>query len=397
VKTVGIITITGGDNYGNKLQTYAVQQVLREAGCRTEVLRRGQESKTRAAAWATEKVNRFSPQHMREVMHSRLHYQFDAKNGCEGKIGVALRNMVYKKQVREVKRRRRAAFDAFDQKFIAESEFTISQDHLPREKLSRYDFFVCGSDQVWNPAFPQTSSIDFLAFAPEEKRIAYAPSFGIGNIPEGLRKQYADWLNGIPHLSVRERRGAEIIRELTGREAAVLVDPSMMLPAEEWLRIARRPEMEIPERFLLTYFLGDETKEYGLFVAGVAKEHGLAVINLHNIREWEQYVIDPSGFLWLLAHAALVCTDSFHGTAFSILLQRDFIAFDRVESGGTMGSRQETLLQLFGLEKRSFRKMVNEVNLFETDFSGVEAILQRERARTIAFLHAALGRLSIDE
>src|SRR5699024_7327637 len=128
-------------------------------------------------------------------------------------------------------------FKEFSHKFIKETDFKITDDYLPN-KLNDYDFFVTGSDQVWNPFFTNSSSLYFLTFAPRKKRIAYAPSFGISEVPDLLRENFTKWLSEIEHLSVREDAGADIIKQLTNRDSEVVADPTLLLTKESWLSIA---------------------------------------------------------------------------------------------------------------------------------------------------------------
>ena len=149
-----------------------------------------------------------------------------------------------------------------------------------------YDCFVCGSDQVWNPN--TACSAYFLQFAPEHKRIAFAPSFGIGELPESVKPVYQKWLSEIPQLSVREERGAEIIKELTGRDVPVLPDPTLCLPREEWEKIERRPAFA-EGAYVLTYFLGNETNKYRNYIEAYARKNGLRIIELLDMKEEEKF------------------------------------------------------------------------------------------------------------
>ena len=79
---------------------------------------------------------------------------------------------------------------------------------------SEYDYFITGSDQVWNPYFNCTED-EFLTFAPKQKRISYAASIGVSEIPDDKKDQFKKWLNGMNYISVREQAGADIVYELT--------------------------------------------------------------------------------------------------------------------------------------------------------------------------------------
>ena len=115
---------------------------------------------------------------------------------------------------------------------------------------------MTGSDQVWNPTYPYSPEPYFLTFARFGiKRIAYAPSFGVSQLDAGVHDQYRAWLNGIYRLSVRERHGAAIIKELTGRQAEVVLDPTLLLTESDWRMMAKNPKTREP--YIFCYQLGE--------------------------------------------------------------------------------------------------------------------------------------------
>ena len=243
---------------------------------------------------------------------------------------------------------------------------------------------------MWNPTYPSTSEINFLQFAPEKKRITYAPSFGIEKIPETLQSDYIKWLKEIPYLSVREEQGKKMVHELTGRDAEILCDPTMTLPADHWIEIEEKPAGIAETPYLLTYFLGDRTKDYDRYIKKIADQYGLKIINLYDVLDLQGYAVAPQEFIYLIHHAQLVCTDSFHGAVFSILMHTNFVSFGRVENGGSMESRMQTLLSRFGLEQRSNQR-VTEDSLFAADFTKADEELKKAREQALVFLKHALS------
>lgn len=229
-----------------------------------------------------------------------------------------------------------------------------------------------------------------MTFAPPQKRIAYAASFGVNHIPIEYIDAYTRWLSEMHFLSVREEAGARIIATLTGRDdALVLLDPTLMLPKEKWLRLARSASAKPQRGYLLTYTLGKVSKERKALIHRLADDHGLEIVNMACNRDKERFVADPSEFIDYINSASLVLTDSFHGTIFSILLEKPFVVLDREGAGFNMGSRFDTLLSIFDFEHR--RWPVDESELLDVDFSHVEAILQRERKKTYDYLRQALA------
>ncbi len=151
-------------------------------------------------------------------------------------------------------------------------------------------------------------------------------------------------------ISVREADGVRLARELSGREAAVHLDPTLLLGSDEWRAIARRPTWLDDKPYLLTYFLSRRPDA----AAEVARENDLALINLLRADNFDHYTTAPEEWLYLFDHASLVYTDSFHGTAFSIQFRTPFVVCDRAgeKKGKAMSSRIDTLLKTAGLNER---------------------------------------------
>ncbi len=225
-------------------------------------------------------------------------------------------------------------------------------------------------------------------------RVAYAASFGVSKIPNEYRGLYKKWLSEMHRISVREEAGAKIVKELTGRDAVVLVDPTMMLSKEKWISLGKSADAKPAEKYLLTYFLGQKTKATKLKIKEIANAYGLTIVNLADNKDPKRYIADPAEFIDYINSASLVCTDSFHGVVFSILMETPFIAFKRYELGGTapsIYSRIDTLLRTFRFEDRKAENVANLGKVLDVDFSHVVPILASERKKAIDYLKEALN------
>lgn len=251
-----------------------------------------------------------------------------------------------------------------------------------------YDYFIVGSDQVWNPYFADFEKM-FIKFAPKSKSISYAASISCPRIPNQYRESFIDGINHMMALSVREQAGAELIKKMTGREAEVLVDPTMLVSAGEWRSISRKPMyINDKEKLLVTYFLGDRPDE---LISRLAKEYNLKIINILDKKIFDHYVISPEEWLWLMDHAKLVYTDSFHGTVFSILFNTPFVVSNRRDIGymNYMTSRIDTLLEKFLMQRRintRANKVDNGIGIINTCMENVSYILQKERKKANDYL-----------
>lgn len=359
---IGKLTLDGYFNYGNVLQNYALEQVLKKYG----------------------DVDCFW--HMPDNFLPRVWYQWSWKEpvkfilnwrGFRSKLFSDMHGM---EMVRQGK------IKEWCDRYIG-----IKHADDLSKNVSDYDYFVVGSDQVWNPYFPYLEHC-FLSFAPPEKRIAYAASISCPVIPEEKQTMYREALAKFAHISMREQQGAEQVKEFTGRDVPVVVDPTLLLSPDEWRKVSRQPAWYHGGDYILAYFLGKRPE----VIARLKRETGLTVVNLLDTDVYEHYVTGPDEFLWAIEHAKLVYTDSFHGTVFSILFRTPFVVCDRVGNAVTekMGSRIDTLLGYFGLETRRGTEVNGyaiENPLAEPDWSQVDVVLERERKRSDEYLRQALG------
>ncbi|WP_196001872.1 polysaccharide pyruvyl transferase family protein [Clostridium sp. 1001271B_151109_B4] len=362
---IAIITMSNGVNYGNRLQNYAMQRVLESLGADVETIINytGQEIINENSL--KEKIKDF----LAEVNYNIPKFKI-------AKLDYILRERRFKK---------------FNKKNIKQTDYFITKDNIPDNINQKYNYFVCGSDQIWNPEFQINSHIDFLSFAEKGKKIAYAPSFGVSELPKDCIDKYKEWINGIDYLSVREEAGAEIIKNITEREAVVLLDPTLMLNKSEWLKIVEKPKLQLRKKYILTYFLGSKEKEVENRILKIAEEYNYEIINLMDEKNKYIYSVDPAEFVWLINNCELFCTDSFHGGVFSIIMKKAFIIFERKDKLQSMNSRLETLLSKFNMENRLDKNIVSNGQIFNIDFSNVDKIISAEKEKTITYLKNSLN------
>ncbi len=390
MRKVGIVTMCGGDNYGNALQNFAVQSLITRFGF--EAITLNNQTKVgfpNAATPETSLMKKLTPRYISAYRRTQLTSSYGCKNDRE-LHGAGLRTA--KRELDAflaAQQRRHEKFDLFRAEKLKIDTIPMNCQHFNREHLSDFDAFVCGSDQIWNPNFHQNSMLDFLQFAPQNKRIAFAPSFGVTQIPALRREEYARWLKELPSLSVREKAGTDIIRDLTGREAVVLLDPTFGLSETDWAAFERKPASAPAGRYIFCYFLGNRCRKYGKWIERFAREAQCEIVDILDIHDLSHYDVDPCEFVWLLHHAEAVFTDSFHGVAFSINLERPFVAFERVEGGSSMSSRITSVLEKAGLSDRLFPEVSIE-NVQTLSFKKARQAIAKERASMCAYLGNAL-------
>lgn len=345
---IGIITIIDNNNYGNRLQNYALSKTLK-------------------------KYKKVQTLNNESFSNSKKMYFFRK-----------IKNLRFKGTYSE-NLRRKENFISFNKNIdFADKMINAFSDS------KEFEYTIVGSDQVWNPDFGRLRDVDLLTFVEPEKRISYAASFGINEIPENLKKTVSKELKKFKAISVREDRGKEIVEELSGRkDIEVLVDPTMLLTSEEWDKVSKKPTMLKKDKYILNYFLGELSEERKNEIERIAKENNCEIINILD-KNSPFYECGPSEFLYLEKNAFLICTDSFHSSVFAILYNRPFIIFDREQKNlVNMNSRLETLIKKFKLKDRKFEGKITEKNL-NHDYTEAYKILEEERKKSDKFLKKAL-------
>ena len=375
MKRIGILTINDYENYGNRLQNYATQEVLKSLGFAVETVINNTTYPDRSstATKIERKIHNLKKMTLKEIYE---------------KINIKLTNQLAIRNIAQYRTKKLEAFKDFTSLNIVETDYRITDNNIPEGLSNKFDYFVTGSDQVWNPIYRHGSTIDFLTFAQENKRIAYAPSFGISEIPSEYVGKYKAWLSGMSRLSVREEVGAGIIKDLTGRDAIVLIDPTLMLTNEKWLSVSKKAANKPTKKYLLTYFLGGISKEDQCKIITIANENDLQIVNLADIKE--AYSAGPSEFIDYINSASVLCTDSFHGIIFSIVLKTPFIVFDRIGNLPSMNSRINTILKTLKLNSRLLKNIKTNEHVLKVDYSHVVPILKVEQQRAYDYLKEAL-------
>ncbi len=336
MRKIGLITFTYGDNYGQRLQNLAVQQILEQKGFEAFTFRQKQ----------------------------RFTISTKIKKPLKTLLSGRCRESIVRHQ----------SFQDFDKRFIRFYEDYISPTHIPHG-IEDFDYFVAGSDQIWNPnALDDVNSTMFLTFTPEKKRIALSPSISSPSIPDDMHDDYVRYFNGFARLSVREYQGANLIKDLTGRDAEVLIDPTLYFDSDYWREYAEKPSFDIPKNYLLTYFLGKGM--YDNQINSICNDLSLQKIDLMVSSPY--YSLGPSEFLWLIAHASAVATDSYHGTIFSLLFNRPVFHCPRLGSTVDMGSRFETLYKKMGITQNLVNEYVKGCNS-QGKLRDIEPCLAEER------------------
>lgn len=324
---IAILTLPLHTNYGGILQCYALQTVLERMGHKVRVL-----SKPR---------------------YGRSYYIIYPMAVCKRlfKRFILGKNVAIFKAPHEIVRQHT---DKFIHKYIHQYTKRLWTDKI----ASRFDAIVVGSDQVWRPLYSQPIEEAFLSFLGDAKikRISYAASFGVDNC-EYTKEQIdacSSMLEKFDAVSVRESSGIKLCQECFGVKAVQMVDPTLLLSADDYRALIKKGKTQSSKGNMLVYIL-DRTKEKEDFVERIAKEKGLIPFWMSNYSDDDMFSLELQIKMpveqWLRGFddAELVLTDSFHGCAFSIIFRKQFIAIGNKERGL---ERFNSLLKMFSLNNR---------------------------------------------
>lgn len=371
------------ENYGGMLQAYATVSMLEARGMDYELI---QYEKKRTPIG----VIKLLPRLLNGVLLNDKYEAFLKKKGMKQHPEFAKNDAIRMKAFRKFKKVH----------FTKLSPVFKGYDALCNG-ARRYSAVITGSDQLWSPAGLPTNYYN-LQFVPDDiRKISYASSFGVKNIPWYQKKRTAAFLNRIDFISMRENRGSDIVKELTGKDVPTILDPVFMFDKEGWEKLIP-VKREITEPYIFAYFLG-ETAEHRKAVEKAAKKLGCKIVALRHLDQYVPndenfgdialYDVAPDRFLNLLRGASYVCTDSFHGSCFSIIHRIPFVTFNRYaeESKHSKNSRIDTLCGNLGLQDRRYNEKttLDKQLMTSIDWDVVKDKLMNLRCDTDMYLDKA--------
>lgn len=374
---IGLITLSNF-NYGSVLQSLATQRYLSKYFCDCVLIEKKQSGNRRISQIHT--LAELTGKCLLNLKEAGSIIQL-AKSQRASSMTLSVKSQEEIRQFR-------------DDYFVKKS---YTYDELTKVAASEeYDFFFSGSDQVWNGARISGYDMYFLRFAPKEKRIAWAPSFGGNHIAGYNQKAFAKYLSEYACLSTREESGKHLIQELLGKKIPVLCDPVMLFTGEQWREEYRNgAKIELDEPFAVLFFI-DEISFVALdFAKKLCKEKNIKCISFgysytdyQKIDGYQHYDGSPYDFLYVLDHADVVITDSFHATAFATLFHTDFYAFSRnYTHGQNQSTRLLHLLHAVGAPERFDAAKV----LPAIDFIAADRFFEAERVKSDHYLEECLG------
>lgn len=255
------------------------------------------------------------------------------------------------------------------------------------------DKYICGSDQIWNPFLTMGIAPNyFLAFEPDaDRKIAYAPSFGTDHVAFWHRKRMAHNIKAIGCLSVREKSGQELVKRLTGKDAHRLIDPVFLIAKEDWEQIGVNP-LKTEEPYILLYMMQRDMEVYE-YAKKIKKQLGIKLVEISRYGYQPGFVdetlidIGPYEFLGLFKDAAYVCTNSYHGLAYSVIFEKEFC----IVPCKRFQARMHDMLVMFKISNAADRADRNTLTaVYDKEYA--RAVIKAEKEKAVKFLVESVGK-----
>lgn len=290
-------------------------------------------------------------------------------------------------------------FLEYQQKYLNLSKAKYNSLEELKENKPQADIYCTGSDQVWgaigSEKYDEAYFLEFLG--DNDKAISYAASFGKDVICEELKKNLKKYMNKYSEILVREDSAVSILEESGVIGAKQVIDPTLIVPKEEWNDICVDKRL-ISEDYILIYQL-HHNKNLDRYADMIAKITGKKLVRINTSKYFKFkngefiYLPSPGEFLSYIKYADIVLTDSFHGTCFSIIYNKNFIDI----LPNVTGTRIQSVLRLLGLENRIVSD--NNVSILDEniDYTKVNSILKDEQKKSIELLKNALKKCGVED
>lgn len=371
-----LVTVFSGFNYGSSLQALASKMIICQSGLDCELVKLKSVIKGRDIRFKKLVVIFFRSLLLLKSSSLKTYQKSYNKTLVSGS---------------------QSMFFQFTDIYLQPKELSWSQlKHMGKKVLACFS----GSDQIWNSSTLYVDPLYYLRFVSSNKRIALSPSFGRDFIASYNQKKIAKWISEYSSLSVREDSGVKLIKDLTGKDAEHLLDPTLIIKAEQWMKIFDIKQKK--SKYILAYFLDEPSvlaKKYLQDLKMLLDCEVIAIpYEFQNMNYCDKVVAaGPKEFVDLVVNAQVVCTDSFHGTAFAINMHVPFFTFER--DYGTANKQSERVMSILrktNLQER-YQPQMNVEQWNNIDFCQSEFILNGERQKACSYVNQAIRKVTNNE
>jgi len=351
-------------NYGASLQAYALVRHLKDLGHTVEIIDYNPSYlSNRYNLWSV------SPKWSRSIVLKLMYWLL--------KVPARL--------IRDTPRRR--AFNHFTKDHLPLTSRTYRTNEELKSDIPQADLFIAGSDQIWNSTYPNGRDPTFyLDFASATSiKASYAASFGTDRLEVELQKSIKAWLTAFDCISVREATGLAIL-DTIGMSGVQVMDPAFLLTADEWRGLAT--DKSIRGKYILVYDF-ENNPAIADFATDLSTRTGLPIVTLIDNPCYackHRYISNasPWDFLGLIRNGEFIISNSFHGTVFSIIFNKEFFTFGRMNQN--VNSRMTDLLSVLGITDRLITNATHAGEIRAIDYPAVNAVLTDRIAHSRAYL-----------
>lgn len=365
---VGVLTFHYTDNVGSVLQAYALKRAIEKLSADCEIINYQKDG------W------------------KRKTYGVSDKEQLKTKYGLLWPLANAYMLVRSIYRRRfLKKFKAFQLEHLECSGAVVKKESL-NGLAEKFDKIVVGSDQVWNFTNVKVDDTYLLDFVEEDrKKIAYAASFGRGEVENNDAVRFAQYLPRFSRISVRESDGVALANTLSGGNAKHVLDPSFLLTAAEWKQLFKEKERE---NYVLIYLRQAASEALFSFAEQLANREDCQIVMVtegQHVPNGYKAEVHPDPLEWmaLLYGAKYVVTNSFHGVAFSINFNKQFFYEELAVTKWDTNSRINSIISLVGLNDRDIRKCSYNA-MEDIDYVTVNTTINEQRKASLEYLKTAL-------
>lgn len=377
---IGIITYHYHSNYGTMLQAFALQKYLETSGNEAEIIDFRYDNRVRN--------KQLRKRTLKDLISYFLHPQKYFFKLVENKVIKNHGDDIRKKDLQ---------FKEFLEKNINLSNTLYRSDIELSNNPPLYDIYMVGSDQTWNPNVGGNPDSFYLSFVPYGKlRASYAPSISITDLTKEQESRLKVLLKDIQFLSCREKKGSLLLERILDRQVETVVDPTLLLNSIQWRNYQKT--IKIPCSYILQYLLGYSSEQRD-YIKRLSKKLGLPIVvipaNYKDMSDKNAMWCGPSEFLYLIDNASLVCTDSFHGSVFSVNFRKPVYTFFKHKRGDKLSenSRIIDLYEAFGLSSRIIENytVLPDLDSIEIDYSKCSGLIDNAIENSKEYLNKILS------
>ena len=371
---------SGQNNYGTSLQGYALLKTLLKLGYDVEIINYEKRLSLKdKIEWI---INLCRCGMLKNILSSKLKRNYPSE------------------YIKNIEKRTAAVNHYKGEKLVPRFKTYIGYENL-HNGSKNYDAVIVGSDQVWIPTGLTSKFYNLLFVEDSVRKIAYASSFGVAEIPEFQKRQTGLFLDRFYRIGVREQQGKEIVESLSHKKAQVVADPTLLLTKDEWeLEIANSHPIE-PQKYIFCYLIS-ENKEARNKATQLAQKKDMRIVCIRHLEKYRAvdetygdfapYEVGPNDFIKYIRDAAYICTDSFHCTVFSHIFHKQFTTFYRTSSvKNNRNSRIDSLFEILGTDKNHLYDIggLDGIDV-PINWNIIDANLSKLRSESINFLKESL-------